>query len=46
MKQQFRITHSISLFFLLLPAFALQFIAISGTNACTIFRMKAKISAK
>lgn len=37
-----RITRIISLCFLLLPAIVLQFIAISGTQACTIFRMKAK----
>ena len=42
MKQNHRITRIISLCCLLLPAIALQFIAISGTQACTIFRMKAK----
>jgi choloylglycine hydrolase len=42
MKPQSRIIRTLSVFFLLLPAIVLQFIAISGTQACTIFRMKAK----
>jgi choloylglycine hydrolase len=42
MKQQSRITRIISLCCLLMPAIAFQLIAISNTQACTIFRMKAK----
>ena len=41
MKKNARITRIISHCCLLLPAITLQFISISGTQACTIFRLKA-----
>ncbi|MEI6434188.1 MAG: choloylglycine hydrolase family protein [Bacteroidota bacterium] len=42
MKQNSNISSATLFLFLLLPSIALQFIAISATQACTIFRMKAK----